>query len=716
MYEAFYGLETKPFNLTPDPRFLFLSEKHKEAFAHLLFGIKNRTGFVVITGEVGTGKTTICRTLLGQLDENTEAALVFNPVLSPEELLRKINEEFGIDTQAASIKGLIDELNEYVLARNAEGKNCVIVIDEAQRLTPDVLEQIRLLSNLETDTEKILQIILVGQPELKDLLALEELRQLDQRITARYHLNPLDATETMQYIAFRLRTAGAGGNVRFTRPAVRAVYKHSGGVPRVINAICDRALLIGYTREVQELGKDIVNRAAREVRGDRPARRKRRGPSGEGSALGRLVRAPFKGSLPTVVAATIVILVGGKYVVDRLAPSPVHAPAPNLVTLPAPPLDQPVGNAAEAVVPDPIDTSLRPVVDSVDVKEEDPREVLNNVLAELDPVRARNAGAVEILRRWSVPLAGGYPGAETIEAFAAFAVQNGLSHEAFLPTLDQLIAVDLPALVLVGTAQHTLWVALVGVQADGVLISTDLGETALVSRDELSKRFFNQAVVLWRDPTPTAKNIRQDDKGGNVRELQERLREAGLWSGDATGVYDAATVDAVTRLQVRAGLKTDGITGQQTRMVLCSLTSAIETPSLRKPDARPAPPEIGTPAVRDRVAAKNVVEEPAEPAPAPTAVEAESPPPPSAEQPPPADTPPEEADSPAPDQEASDEAAIEEDRIVSEELDPVMPENGSGTAVDQLGADEHAGPASWQTGTEFPLTQSARKTDGDKSS
>ncbi len=703
MYEAFYGLETKPFNLTPDPRFLFLSEKHKEAFAHLLFGIKNRSGFVVITGEVGTGKTTICRTLLSQLDEKTEAALIFNPVLSPEELLRKINEEFGIDTQAVSIKGLIDELNEYVLARNTEGRNCVIVIDEAQRLTPDVLEQVRLLSNLETETEKILQIILVGQPELKDLLALEELRQLDQRITARYHLNPLDATETMQYIAFRLRTAGAGGNVRFAQPAVRAVYKHSGGVPRIINAICDRALLIGYTQELRELGKGIVNRAALEVRGDRTKRRKPRGPSVEGSVLGRLARAAFKGSLPTVVAATVVILVGGKYVVDKLAPLPVHVQAP--------PLDQPVGNQAEAVVPDPVDTSLQAVVEPVDIKEDDPQKILNDVLAEFDPVRARNVGAIEILRRWSVPLAGGYPGAETIQAFAAFAAQNGLGHEAFRPTLDQLIAVDLPALVLLGTPQHTLWVALVGVQDDGVMISTDLGEAALVSRDELAKRFLNQAVVLWRDPAPAAKNMKLGEKAQDVRPLQERLREAGLLSGDATGVYDAATEDAVKRLQVRAGLKTDGITGRQTRMVLCSWSSAIETPSLRKPGLRPAPPETSPPAVQDQTATKDVVEEPAEPA--PVSVEAEAPDP--VEQPTLAETALDAADSPAPAEETPEETAVEENRIVSEELLPVIPENGSGTTVDQLGADERAKPTGWRAGAEFPVERSARRTYWDKS-
>ena len=192
MYEAFYGLTEKTFNLTPDPRFLFLSEKHKEAFAHLLFGIKNRTGFIMVSGEIGTGKTTICRSLLSQLDPDIEIAFIFNPRLSPIELLRKINEDFGIQSQGESLKDLIDELNEYLLDRASNGKNCVLVIDEAQNLDPSVLEQIRLLSNLETETQKLLQIILIGQPELAHSLQLPELRQLNQRITARYHLKPLD--------------------------------------------------------------------------------------------------------------------------------------------------------------------------------------------------------------------------------------------------------------------------------------------------------------------------------------------------------------------------------------------------------------------------------------------------------------------------------------------------------------------------------------------
>ncbi|HEO69946.1 MAG TPA: AAA family ATPase, partial [Candidatus Hydrogenedentes bacterium] len=269
MYEHFFGLKERPFNLTPDPRFLYLSEKHKEAFAHLKYAIDNRTGFVMVTGEVGTGKTTICRSLLNQLDADTELAFVFNPMLSPKELLAAINADFGLPSRGDTIKELIDELNAYLLERNALGKNCVLVIDEAQNLKPEVLEQVRLLSNLETETQKLLQIVLIGQPELIENLHLPELRQLNQRITARYHLMPLNFRETREYIAYRLRVAGGRGKVRFTRAAIGRIQRFSGGTPRMINAVCDRALLVAYARGTQRMSPRIVRQAAKEIRGHR---------------------------------------------------------------------------------------------------------------------------------------------------------------------------------------------------------------------------------------------------------------------------------------------------------------------------------------------------------------------------------------------------------------------------------------------------------------
>lgn len=221
MYEAFYNFRERPFNLTPDPKYLFLSERHREALAHLLYGIRQRCGFILLTGEVGTGKTTLCRALLHSLDDDTEIALIFNPNLSAVELLQAVNREFGLPGLSESRKVLVDELNAHLLERRRAGKNLVLLVDEAQNLIPPVLEELRLLSNLETESEKLLQIVLIGQPELKELLARPELRQLDQRMSVRYHLETLNLNETAAYIDHRLHVAARRGESTDSRGARR---------------------------------------------------------------------------------------------------------------------------------------------------------------------------------------------------------------------------------------------------------------------------------------------------------------------------------------------------------------------------------------------------------------------------------------------------------------------------------------------------------------
>jgi len=268
MYLEHYGLTEPPFSITPDPRFVFLSERHRDALAHLLFGITQGGGggFVQLTGEVGTGKTTLCRLLLEQVPENTRVALVLNPRVTPLELLESICEELHIelDGRRGSAKALVDALNAYLLDAYAQGLRVVLVIDEAQNLSVDALEQVRLLTNLETPTQKLLQVVLLAQPELRAMLAREDMRQLAQRITARFHLTPLDASETGEYLRHRYRVAG-GTRFPFDASAVKRIHVHSGGVPRLVNVIAERSLLAGFAHDVPLLDARWVDRAAAEV-------------------------------------------------------------------------------------------------------------------------------------------------------------------------------------------------------------------------------------------------------------------------------------------------------------------------------------------------------------------------------------------------------------------------------------------------------------------
>ncbi|MGA2398466.1 MAG: AAA family ATPase [Steroidobacteraceae bacterium] len=271
MYTSFFGLIEKPFAITPDPRYLYLSERHAEALAHLLYGINEAGGFIQLTGEVGTGKTTIVRTLLSRVPQHADVAVILNPRVTATEFLLTICEELGLGLDEAdrtSAKEMVDALNRRLLAAHAEGRRVIIIVDEAQNLSTEVLEQVRLLTNLETATQKLLQIILIGQPELRELLDRSELRQLAQRITGRYHLNPLFKAETQEYVGHRLRVAGAAGEI-FTPAALREVYRLSSGIPRVINVCCDRALLGAYTLETRKVTPALVRRAAGEVYGRR---------------------------------------------------------------------------------------------------------------------------------------------------------------------------------------------------------------------------------------------------------------------------------------------------------------------------------------------------------------------------------------------------------------------------------------------------------------
>src|SRR5262249_32774196 len=356
VYLHFFNLRESPFNLTPDPRFLFLSAQHEEALTHLLYGIYERKGFIEITGEVGTGKTVLCRALLERLDKTIATALIFNSYLTKMELLQAITDDFGLVPQETTSKGYIDTLNAYLLEEFAAGRNAVVVIDEAQNLEPTVLEQLRMLSNLETEGGKLLQIILVGQPELREKLVMPQMRQLEQRIAVRFHIHELTRTETAQYITHRMSVAGAAHTGTWSRRALTLIHKYTGGIPRRINLLCDRILMTAFVRETHRVRATLVRRSVQDLASPWLPKRVgwwRRIALGGGAGLGLLSLAAV-GILvfPSVqeqgyprVAAQVLALT------RSAAP-----PAP----LPSTPLPQPVYEPASPVSPIPATPVLSP--------------------------------------------------------------------------------------------------------------------------------------------------------------------------------------------------------------------------------------------------------------------------------------------------------------------------------------------------------------------
>jgi general secretion pathway protein A len=528
MYASFFGLNEKPFSITPDPRFLFLSERHAEALAHLVYGINEAGGFIQLTGEVGTGKTTVVRSLLAQAPKHAEIALILNPRMTPAEFLLAICEELGIHVEArseGSLKDLVDLLSHHLLKAHAEGKRIVLVVDEAQNLAPEVLEQVRLLTNLETETQKLLQIILIGQPELRELLARTELRQLAQRITGRYHLDPLSREETAAYVRHRLRVAGATREV-FSNWALREVGRLSGGVPRLINIICDRALLGAFTEDRHAVGASVVRRAAGEVFGKTITPRWL--PWASVSALGVLTAASAMAFLPRFLASE-----------SAAAPAPVAAlPAPAPAPAPAASLDQLLGQYAAETDPDHAFGKLFSLwgIDYVSGEEDPCTQALR---AGLECLTQR--GSLAQLRLFNRP------------AVLNVIDSGGRAHQLVLAGLDEEHAqVDL------GGAQREIGIG------------------------DLSSSWFGDYVLLWRPGSGSTQPLALGARNARVKWLRDSLRRVnGLPADDAGGDrFDAALVTLVEDFQRKNRLAVDGIAGVQTQVALDAALNDAATPFL----------------------------------------------------------------------------------------------------------------------------------------
>ncbi len=525
MYLEYYGLREAPFSITPDPRYVFLSERHRDALAHLLYGIGKGGGggFVQLTGEVGTGKTTLSRLLLEQLPENTRVALLLNPRLSPIEMIETACEELKIDIEGrrGSLKALTDALNAYLLDAYAQGLRVVLIVDEAQNLSMDALEQIRLLTNLETPTQKLLQIILLGQPELRSMLERPELRQLAQRITARYHLTPLDAAETEAYVKHRMAVAGCT-RAPFSRLGLRALYQRSGGIPRLINVVADRALMAGYAREQQSIGERLVDRSADETL-----------PGHARYWLRRLSRVGLAAVLVAAIAAAAWLIE------QRGESAPVEAAAP-------------VAATTAPVSPDPGLAALATGIGAA--------------------AESELYAATQLLARWQV---GSNEASVRDASRCPPTIAPGLHCLRGRASLEQVLRFDRPLILVLADGEARAHVLLQGAGRDRVRLDL-AGETIELPRADLARHWSGDFIAVWRAPASIAGHLRRGDAGPAVAWVKDRLHrlDGGAAGEVGPAFFDEALVERVRKLQLAYGIQADGIIGPETLFALSALDEA----------------------------------------------------------------------------------------------------------------------------------------------
>jgi general secretion pathway protein A len=608
MYTQFYGLREKPFSLSPDPRFLFLSDSHREALAHLLYGIEQGEGFIAITGEVGTGKTTLCRTLLQRLEPGSEVAFLFNPQLSGLELLQAIDAELGLETQDKSRRELMDQLNRFLLTKRQEGRRVLLLIDEAQNLEREALEQVRLLSNLETDTAKLIQIVLIGQPELDSLLESSDLRQLRQRISVRWRLRPLTASETRDYVRHRLRVAAGAPRDVFTDLALREVHRRSGGVPRVINRLCDRALLAGYAAGAREIGLGAVAEAQREIEGP-SAPAPRPAPAPGRAERGRLRLGAALGALAALGLAAAAVWWSGGFALLRAPAAPAATPAaaeePTAASQPGvePPATAPVGAPLElepaaeqsAAAPPDAAASAEPAPALV----EPPAPAAPDLgveLARSSPAATVAASLDLLLRSWGVdPLGAEVLSLAQLEELLANTGFSVLTLDA--ASLELLRAIDRPALIALPALDGApRLLVLMRLEAEGATLAGLGGEPLRVPADELARHWAGRAWVPWRDHAALPPVLGPGTAGAPVRWLQEALAALGFFAGELDGEYGEPTQAAVRAFQAEESLPVDGLVGPLTKIRLYERLPGYASPPrlARAPSAEPVAPGGGT--------------------------------------------------------------------------------------------------------------------------
>ncbi len=555
MYLRYFNLNEAPFSITPDPAFVFLSPRHRDALAHLLYGIGKggSGGFVQLTGEVGTGKTTLCRCLLEQVPEDTHIALVLNPLVTPQELLADISEELGIDVSDTmhSTRLLVDGLTRYLLAAHERGERVVVVIDEAQNLSPEALEQVRLLTNLETSKEKLLQIVLLGQPELRELLQRRNLRQLAQRITARYHLAPLGLKETHLYIRHRMQVAGAERNP-FRRGAMNALYQRSQGIPRLINIIADRALVAAFAQEKLEVTTSMVHAAANEVQlGEKQVRR---------------WRWPWLAGAATLLLVVLLWLAfgmgkGQQQVQSTAAVSQAPAPKPLAQTTTHESSDIP---ASVAVVDVPAAN-----IAQTPAQQSEPSNVLEEVgtqwLDDYQPQVWQDVADVWQDSAAAIRIEKACEGDSTL-GYACLKDQGSWA---------KIQRLNLPV-ILVLQSDRPQYALLRGMHNDLLLLGS--GEASITVRKEaLDRIWLGTYLVAWPQAKDWPAAVKRGDDGvavATIMQMAQRVEDpyrGGLVFGETFETW-------LKRFQIRNGLDADGIVGRNTLLHL--MTASIQEPKL----------------------------------------------------------------------------------------------------------------------------------------
>ena len=534
MYKAFYGLSDNPFSIAPNPHYLFLSDRHREALAHLTYGLGETGGFVLLTGEVGTGKTTVSRCLLGQLPDNTDTAFILNPSLTELELLATLCDELKITYgDNPTLKQLIDHLSRFLLANHSKGRNTVLIIDEAQHLRPEVLEQLRLLTNLETDTKKLLQVILIGQPELQLLLKRQELRQLAQRITARYHLLPLNEDEIGLYVLHRLQVAGRFEPL-FTGKAIKVLQKYSGGIPRLINLLCERALMAGYAQSRLPIDHHMVRQAAVEVLGE---------------------AEPTQHQYLWPAATVIVLLIAFGVSYWLLTDKPANA-ATNLASQPMPdPIEMNPQELNTTAAPHRVEPTNHSSAEQSQAPGATPNQrLLNEAINQSRNIDTAFAGLFGLWGK--VP----YKGLTACQS----AVEQGLACYQQQGNWMSLTRLNYPAVVyLVDDNQQDFYGAVIAIDGDQLLMQ--LGEQQLwVDKAWFNQHFSGTFEILWQAPNLPMMDISQKSSPGQLQWLENALAQVNNRNARRVNQFDVQLENDLKAFQSQHGLKADGIAGNQT--------------------------------------------------------------------------------------------------------------------------------------------------------